>query len=417
MTKIKALDAWEILDSRGRPTIAARITLEDGTTGKASVPSGASTGRAEAHELRDGEKRYRGLGCRRAIDHICGPIAASLVGSSFENQDRLDHRLLELDDTSQKTKLGGNALLATSLAFARAMTNRRGEELFEFFASLLPHQKPRMPALTINLFSGGKHAFGQAAIQDVLVAPKAGTTIADRLAVMYDIYQAAAELVVKRYQVRPLKADEGGLAPPYKDSAEMIALAIEAVDEAGYKLGKDALLAIDLAASHFVTPRGQYELDGRLLSPEQLIETIGTWTDQYPIVSVEDGLGEEDWDHWPMLRRRIAGRALTLADDFTCTNRERIRRAIATNAADALLLKVNQVGTLTEARDSLLAAKEAGWQVSISARSGETEDNWLADLAVGWAGDFIKVGSIAQSERLAKYNRLLEIEHRFGPLL
>jgi enolase len=411
MIKIKWLSAWEILDSRGRPTVAATLTLNDGTAATVSVPSGASTGRAEAKELRDGGKRFQGLGCQKAVTNIRGPMAAALQNESFDGQEQLDSRLLDLDGTPNKSGLGANAILAVSLAFARATAAHQQLELFEYFASLLPSASPRLPALTINLFSGGKHAFGQVAIQDVLVVPRFGLSISERLAQMYDIYQQAAVINRKRYGAPALTADEGGLAPPFANSLEMLETAVEAVRAAGYQLGQEVTLAVDVAASHFVTTDGQYRLDDKTLSPSELIDTVSSWAETYPLVSIEDGLAEDDWDHWPALRRELGDRCLTLADDLTCTNPERIQRAITTRAANALLLKVNQIGTLTEAKQAYLLARSAGWQISISARSGETEDNWLADLAVGWAGDFIKVGSITQSERLAKYNRLLQIEH------
>jgi enolase len=411
MIKINWLDAWEILDSRGRPTVAATLALNDGTTATVSVPSGASTGRAEAKELRDGGKRFQGLGCQKAVTNIRGPIAAALKNESFDGQEQLDNRLLDLDGTPDKSGLGANAILAVSLAFARATAAHQHLELFEYFASLLPSASPRLPALTINLFSGGKHAFGQVAIQDVLVVPLLGSSISERLAQMYDIYQEAASIIRKRYATPALTADEGGLAPPFPDSSEMLETAVEAVQAAGYEPGEEATLAVDVAASHFVTTDGKYNLDDKTLSPSELIDTVSSWAQTYRLASIEDGLAEDDWDHWPALRRKLADHCLTLADDLTCTNPERIQQAIATRAANALLLKVNQIGTLTEAKQAYLLARSAGWQISISARSGETEDNWLADLAVGWAGDFIKVGSITQSERLAKYNRLLQIEH------
>ena len=411
MIKIKSLDAWEILDSRGRPTVAAALTLDDDTRAVVSVPSGASTGRAEAKELRDGEKRFRGLGCHHAVTNVRERIAAALKNEPFDSQDELDRRLLELDGTLDKSRLGANAILAVSLAFARAAAARQHLELFEYFASLLPSASPQLPGLTINLFSGGKHAFGQVAIQDVLVVPKSGSTISESLAQMYDIYQEAAAITRKRYATPALTADEGGLAPPFANSSEMLETAAEAVNAAGYQLGSEVALAIDAAASHFVTADGKYHLDDQVLSASEFIDTVCSWAERYPLVSVEDGLAEEDWGHWPALRQKLDHRSLALADDLTCTNPARIQRAIDTAAANALLLKVNQIGTLTEAREAYLLARSAGWRVSISARSGETEDNWLADLAVGWAGDFIKVGSITQSERLAKYNRLLQIEH------
>jgi enolase len=411
MMKIKTVDAWEILDSRGRPTVAATLTLDDGTAATVSVPSGASTGRAEAKELRDGGTRFRGLGCRRAVTNIQGPIASALKNASFESQEQLDNRLLELDGTPDKSQLGANAILAVSLGFARAAAAQQHLELFAYFASLLPAGAPRLPDLTINLFSGGKHAFGQVAIQDVLVVPRSGTNMLERLAQTYDVYQEAAAIIRKRYSAPALTADEGGLAPPFADSSEMLETAIEAIQAAEYELGTQVALAVDVAASHFVSSGGMYQLDQRSFAPEELIQHISGWVEYYPLVSVEDGLAEEDWSHWPALRQTLDNRCLTLADDLTCTNPARIQRAIETGAANALLLKVNQIGTLTEAKQAYLLARAAGWKVSVSARSGETEDNWLADLAVGWAGDFIKVGSITQSERLAKYNRLLQIEH------
>ena len=419
MIKIEAVDAWEILDSRGRPTVAATMVLEGGTNATVSVPSGASTGRAEAKELRDGGKRFRGLGCQRAVANIRGPIAVALRNESFESQEQLDTRLLELDGTADKSQLGANAILAVSLAFARAAAAQGRMQLLEYFNSLLPTTASRLPALTINLFSGGKHAFGQVAIQDVMVIPKSGSSISDRLAQMYAIYQEAAAIINKRYAAPALTADEGGLAPPFADSSQMLETAVEALQAAGYELGTHVALAVDVAASHFVTDDGLYQLDNRTLSPDELIEIIDTWSRRYHLVSVEDGLAEEDWNHWPALRQKLGDRCLTLADDLTCTNPTRIQKAIESSAANALLLKVNQIGTLTEAKQAYLLAREAGWRISISARSGETEDNWLADLAVGWAGDFIKVGSITQSERLAKYNRLLQIErdHSFNGVL
>jgi enolase 1/2/3 len=411
VSRITQLDALEILDSRGRPTLSVTVGLDNRIVETVSVPSGASTGKAEAKELRDHEKRYRGLGTRKAVANVCGPIAMALVGCDFVDQDALDRALIELDGTPDKSRLGANTIIALSLGFARAIARLERVELFQYFAALL-NEKPTLPRLTVNLFSGGKHAFGQAAIQDVLVVPLEAATIADSLAVVYEVYQSAAELAFRTYGSRALTADEGGLAPPFRRSVEMLESAAEAIKAAGFKLGTDVALAVDVAASHFV--RGEsYYIDGQNLTADALIDLIDRWTKEFPIVSVEDGLAEDDWSNWPKLRMRLAESALTLADDLTCTNPHRIRRAIELDAANALLLKLNQIGTLTEAKEAHSIAREAGWQISISARSGETEDHWLADLAVGWSGDFIKVGSITQSERLAKYNRLLRIERDF----
>lgn len=417
MLTISHLSALEILDSRGRPTLQATCTLADGSAATVSIPSGASTGAAEALELRDGDPaRYRGLGCRRAVAHINHDLHSALAGRAFATQADLDHALLELDGTPNKARLGANALLAISLAFARAAACAFGIPLYQHFADILATPAPgqhaaliTLPRPTINLFSGGKHAGGQVPIQDVLVVPAAARTIDDALAMTWAVFQAAAELCRAQYQVRALTADEGGLAPPFPSADAMLDDAVAAIRAAGYQPGRDVALAVDVAASHFYHA-GRYHLDGELLDSPAMIDRLQTWLARYPIVSLEDGLAEEDWDNWPALRTAIGGRALVLGDDLLCTNPARIRRAQATRAADALLLKVNQIGTLTEAAEACRLARAAGWQVTVSARSGETEDNWLADLAVGWRGDQIKVGSITQSERLAKYNRLLAIE-------
>jgi enolase len=409
MPTIEHISAIEILDSRGRPTVSCRLRLSGCSDVTASVPSGASTGFAEALELRDGDpKRYGGLGCRKAVANINTTVAAALVNHSFHDQQELDQALLKLDSTNNKSRLGANAILAVSIAFARASAAARNLPLYQHFADMIGQPLRTLPRLTMNLFSGGKHAGGQVSIQDVLLVPAAAKSIDEGLAVVYDCYQSAAKLCAKKYNVRALKADEGGLAPPFPDINAMLDDAVEAIRAAGYEPRRDVALAVDVASSHFFD--GAYRLDQRTLDAEGMIGVINAWTRGWPIVSIEDGLAEDDWEHWPALRKAIGERCLVLGDDFLCTNPARIRRAIESNAANALLLKVNQIGTLTEASEALRLARGAGWRVTVSARSGETEDNWLADLAVGWGGDQIKVGSIAQSERLAKYNRLLEIE-------
>jgi enolase len=410
MIKVAGIHAVEVLDSRGRPTLAATIRLEDGVVGTVSIPSGASTGKAEAKELRDHSTRYRGLGCRKAVKNVRGPIANSIAGRAFRDQEELDRCLCELDGTPDKAGLGANAILATSLAFARVSAIHQKLELYEYFSRLLADTKPALPRLSVNLFSGGKHAFGQVAIQDVLLVPGRGTSVSASLEMIYEIYQRAAGIIATRYNERALTADEGGLAPPFSSSVEMLERAAESIESAGYKIGRDVNLAIDVAASHFLQNDGSYRIDNRTLTPDEMIGLLDTWRKDFPLISIEDGLGEDDWEHWPLLRHRLGQETLTLADDLTCTNPQRIEHAIRLQAANALLLKVNQIGTITEAREAYLMARQAGWKVSVSARSGETEDNWLADLATGWAGDFIKVGSITQSERLSKYNRLLTIE-------
>lgn len=410
MPKIERLSGREILDSRGRPTVLATCVLEGGIGASASVPSGASTGSAEAFELRDGDpKRYHRLGCRRAAANIGGVLQGALGERQFTDQGELDRTMIALDGTATKSRIGANAILAVSVAFARAHAKERGIPLYRHFADMLGASANVLPRLTINLFSGGKHAGQQVSVQDVLIIPMSARTIDEVLVSAFDVYQAAADLILRKYGMRLLTADEGGLAPPCRSAEEMLGLAVEAIEQAGYSPGKDIFLGIDVAASHFYQDH-RYHKDGEVLDSAGMIQTVAQWLDRYPILSVEDGLAEDDWENWPKLRRAIGGRALTLGDDLLCTNPVRIRRAVETHACDALLLKVNQIGTLTEALEAYRRARAAGWSVTLSVRSGETEDNWAADLAVGWRADQFKNGSIRQSERLAKYNRLLEIE-------
>ncbi len=414
MTEIKLLSALEILDSRGRPTVQATCRLASGAAGTASVPSGASTGSAEAWELRDGDRsRFRGLGCQKAVAHVNGELHRALAGREFASQPALDHAMLELDGTPNKARLGANAMLAVSLAFARATSCERELPLYALFAEWLGQPAARLPRPTINLFSGGKHAGGQSPLQDVLVVPASARTMSEALAMTFEVYQCAAELIARKYGMRLLRADEGGLAPPFASAEVMLEDAVAAIQAAGLQPGLDVLLAVDVASSQF-HQGGIYHLGAQLLSSDAMREQLARWVATYPIVSLEDGLAEDDWTHWPKLRAQLAGRCLVVGDDFLCTNPARIRRAVAAHAADTLLLKVNQIGTLTEALEARRIAQTAGWRVTVSARSGETEDDWLADLAVGWAGDQIKIGSITQSERLSKYNRLLAIEAATG---
>ncbi len=427
MPIIRRLAAFEMLDSRGRPTVQATCVLEYGK-GTASVPSGASTGSAEALELRDGDpKRYRGLGCRKAVANINGEIHAMLQGQRFSTQAELDAMLLELDGTPNKSRLGANAILAVSLAFARAFAAEHELDLFLYFAALTEYASTPLsrdglylPRPTINLFSGGKHAGAQNSIQDVLVVPISATTMDEALGMTYEVYQCAAELIFRKYGMRALTADEGGLAPNFPSPEAMLEDAVESITRAGFKSGQDVVLAVDVASSQFYHD-GHYQLGDQQLTGEQMIDRLRGWLNAYPIISIEDGMAEEDWEHWTKLVATVAdspsprgGVRSIMGDDLLCTNPLRIQRAIDLNAANALLLKVNQIGTLTEAAEALKLARDAGWRVTVSARSGETEDNWLADLAVGWRADTIKIGSITQSERLAKYNRLLAIEAESG---
>ena len=365
-------------------------------------------------------ERYGGLGCRRAVENIRGEIQAAVAGRTFGTQAELDGFLIDLDGTEHKSRLGANAILAVSLAFARAVAVSARVPLYQHFADILAGEPAgehaplhTLPRPTINLFSGGKHAGAQIPIQDVLVVASAAATIDEALEMTCAVFQAAADLIAEKYGMRVLTADEGGLAPPFAGADAMLQDAVTAIEAAGYAPGSDVALAVDVASSHFYRD-GRYHLDGKALDGAAMRDVVLGWLDRYPIVSIEDGLAEDDWAHWPDLYAGVGKRALVLGDDFLCTNPARIRRAIDAQAADALLLKVNQIGTLTEAAEAYRLARSAGWAVTISARSGETEDNWLGDLSVGWTGDQIKVGSITQSDRLAKYNRLLTIEAETG---
>jgi len=412
MPTIKEVSALEILDSRGRPTVKAYCSFDNGISASASVPSGASTGRAEAHELRDGGEPFNGLGCSKAVNNVNTEINDCLKGRSINSQEELDNILVDLDGTVNKSRLGANAILSVSIAYARAMAMNNNQPLYQYFSELASKPTKHLPRLTINLFSGGKHAGGQVPIQDLLIVPNQQTIMAS-LDCTYRVYQSAADLCLKKYGTRALTADEGGLAPPFGSLKEMFEDAIQAIENAGFTPGKDVMLALDVASSHFYD-NGNYELGDKICDSEGMIAVLSDWVSQYPIVSLEDGLAEEDWDFWPILMQRIGDKCLVLGDDFLCTNPDRIVKASSADAANALLLKVNQIGTLTEALEAYQLARNSEWRVTISARSGETEDDWLADLAVGWQGDQIKIGSITQSERLAKYNRLLEIEKETG---
>jgi enolase len=412
MMAIRRLTALQILDSRGRPTIQATCELVSGVKRSASVPSGASTGAAEAWELRDGDPSYyRGLGCRKAIGFINGEINAALACRSFSDQAEFDDALIELDGTQKKTRLGANSTLAVSLAFARSVSAELKVPLYQHFADVLGKAVKSIPRPFINLFSGGKHAGGQVDVQDVLLVPLAARTIDEALAMTYDVWQTAAELVFRKYGMRTLTADEGGLAPPFPQAEAMLEDAVNSISAAGYVAGREFSIAVDVGSSHFYQNSRYHSGNAGNLTSDEMIRRLIGWVETYPIVSVEDGLSEEDWSNWPELCQSLTGRALVVGDDLLCTNPTRIRRAVEARSANALLLKLNQIGTLTEGAAACTMAQSAGWDVMVSARSGETEDTWLADLAVGWNGDQIKVGSITQSERLAKYNRLLEIEN------
>ncbi|ADB51174.1 phosphopyruvate hydratase [Conexibacter woesei] len=410
---IAELDALEILDSRGRPTVEARITLSDGRAVRASVPSGASTGRHEAVERRDGDPaRYGGRGVRGAVAAIEGEIAAALIGREPE-QRAVDAVLRELDGTQDKSRLGANAILAVSLATARAAALAAGQPLWRHLAR---GGEVTLPRPMVNILSGGLHAGRQLDFQDFLVIPVAAERFGDALEAVVAVHAAMGELLAERGLVT-LKADEGGYGPALADHREALRLLDEAVLRAGFALGEEVAYALDVAATHFHDPAsGSYRLasEGRTLDPAELTAYVAELADEHPIVSVEDPLAEDDWPAWAGLTARLGSRLQVIGDDLFTTSLDRLERGIAERSANAVLVKMNQIGTISETVDVVSRARAAGFTTVISARSGETEDPVLADLAVGLAGGQIKIGSVTQSERLAKYNRLLRIERELG---
>ena len=417
--QITGVDALEVLDSRGHPTVRARVTLSDGSRGEAAVPSGASTGRFEAHELRDGDPaRYGGRGVTRAVGHVRGELARAVLGRQAVDQAGVDAALLAADGSQDKSRLGANALLALSLANARAAALAQGLPLFTWIARLSGGEaRPALPLPMINLFSGGKHAGAQVDFQDFLIVPRGADTLAGALAMTHRVVYAALDLLREELGYQGLVADEGGWAPALPSNEAMLEMACWAIERAGLRPLEDVALAVDVAASHFFRD-GAYHLrvENRALDAGEMVERLVAWRGRYPILSFEDGLAEDDWPAWESLQARLGDRCQILGDDLLVTDVGRIARAVERRAANSVLIKVNQVGTLSEAMQALTAARQAGWTAVVSARSGETEDDWLADLAVGSGAGQIKVGAITRSERLAKYNRLLAIEHDHGDL-
>jgi len=408
-TRVATLHARQILDSRGRPTLEAEITLRDGTTARASVPSGASTGKAEAVELRDGGAEWAGLGVSRAVANVTGEIARLVEGHDVLDQSGIDAAMRGADGTPNLARLGGNATLAVSLAAARAAAAARRQPLYRHIAELAGVD-PTMPLPMVNILSGGLHAGRGMDVQDFLVIPVGAGSYSEALNWICRVRDAAAKLSADR-GLPTLLADEGGLSPGFEESSEALQLMVEAFEEAGLRPGEDVAIALDIASSSLVDADGRYPFPrlGRTYSAAEMIEQQADWIARFPIVSIEDGLGEDDWANWPAMTRRI-GNVQLVGDDLFATQPDRIQRAIDAGAANAALIKVNQNGTLSGTLDAIRTARVAGYATVISARSGETEDDFLADLAVGVAGGQIKIGSVRNSERQSKYNQLLRIE-------
>jgi len=410
MRAISAIRAREILDSRGIPTVECDVQLIDGSTGTAAVPSGASTGRHEALELRDRDNpRYRGLGVQQAVanvNEVLGPVVTRLDAT---DQNDIDRHLRDADGTPQKSNLGANAVLAVSLAVSRAAAASKGVPLYRHIAHLAGVDEPTLPRPMINLISGGAHARGGVSIQDVLLIPTAANSFSEALEVVWEAYRRVEDRILAAGHP-PLVADEGGWAPPLRDSTEAIEWVADALDG----LPATPRPALDVAASEFVQGAATYTLDGEILDVLAMIERLVEWVDRFNICSIEDGLEQDDWGGWTILTKRLGSRCQILGDDLFATSPDRIDRGIRESAGNAVLIKPNQIGTLTETLNAITAAKAGGFRTVVSARSGETEDPYVADLAVGSAAGQLKVGSVSRSSRLSKWNRILRIQEELG---
>lgn len=406
--EITGVRAWEALDSRGRPTVAARVDLAGGGRGRVVVPSGASTGRHEAVELRDGGSRYAGKGVRAAVGAVNDVLGPRVSGMDAADRWAVDAVLEEVDGRDDLSRLGSNAALAVSLSVIVAAADGRREPLWRFLGGERPALLP-MPM--VNILSGGAHADGAIDLQDVLVVPLAAPTFADAIEWVDRVRRASARMLEEHGGWSALVADEGGLAARLPSNESGLALVARAVESAGFALGEEVALAVDVAASELLDTDGRLRLtaDDARLDASAWLEQIATWRERYGVVSVEDPFGEDDWDSWSVARRRMDGTQL-LGDDLFATHLARLERGIADDAATAVLVKVNQAGTVSRAEGVLRRAHEVGLATVVSARSGDTEDTWLADLAVGWHAGQIKVGSLMRSERTSKWNRLLELE-------
>ena len=404
---IERVFAWEALDSRGTPTVACAVTVAGGAEGVATVPSGASTGTHEAYERRDGGERLAGRGVRAAVAAVNDEIGAALRGADALEQEVIDTLLRELDGTASLARLGANAVLAVSVACAVAAAKGRQLPLWR---SLAPDRPPLLPLPMVNVLSGGAHAGGLVDVQDVLVVPVGATSFAEAIGWAARVRAATAAVLRERGHDTSLVADEGGLAAPLRSNREAVEVVAAGIERSGLEPGEQAALAVDVAATQLLG-EGRYHLacEGRSLAGAELVFELRSWCDAFPIVSLEDPLAEDDTAGWHLAGRRL-GRLQLLGDDLFATSPARLEEGIATGLANAVLVKPNQVGTLTEARRVLERAREAGYATVLSARSGETEDAWLADLAVGWRTGQLKVGSTTRSERTAKWNRLLRIE-------
>jgi enolase len=416
LSTIARVVAREILDSRGNPTIEVDVVLSDGSLGRASVPSGASTGSNEAVELRDGDQsRYGGLGVLKAVENVVERIAPALrqLGDSALDQEAVDRALIDLDGTPDKSNLGANAILGASLAVARAAAQSAGKPLYAY----LSHGSPvTLPVPMFNILNGGRHAEGSTDIQEFMVVPAGFETFSRSVQAGAEVFHALGR-ILRDAGLSTTVGDEGGFAPSVSSNREALELVVRAIEGAGYTPGEQCFIALDVAASELVAEDGRYSLprDGETLSAQELIDRYRGWVREYPIISIEDGMGEDDWAGWSRMTSGLGSAVQLVGDDLYTTNPRLIQRGIESKASNALLVKLNQIGTVTETLEAVRMAKDAGWGTVISHRSGETEDTTVADLAVATAAGQIKAGAPSRGERTAKYNRLLRIEEELGP--
>ncbi len=413
METIEAIFAREILDSRGNPTVEVELELSDGSSGRAAVPSGASTGRYEAVELRDkGRKRYNGKGVNQAVDNVNRIIAPALIGMDATDQRLIDKTLIELDGTPNKARLGANAILGASLAVARAAADSLFLPLYRYIGGT---NACRLPMPMMNILNGGLHAANNMDIQEFMIMPIGGKTFREALRIGVEVFHALAG-VLKENGFSTAVGDEGGFAPDLKSDEQAIEMVLAGINKAGYRPSDDVVLALDPASSSFYKGGKYvfYKSDQSVRNGAQMIDFYAEWVNRFPIYSIEDGLDENDWKHWKTMTERLGDRIQIVGDDLFVTNTKRIARGIREKSANAVLIKLNQIGTLTETLEAVQMAHRAGWNAIISHRSGETEDTFIADLAVATGTGQIKTGSLSRSERICKYNQLLRIEEDLG---
>lgn len=414
MTAIEQVFAREILDSRGNPTVSVQVVLESGAFGVAAVPSGASTGIHESLELRDGDqKRYGGKGVLQAVANVNGPIADALDGVDARDQVVVDKVMIDLDGTSNKSKLGANAILGVSLAVAKAAADAANLPLYQYLGGVFG---TTLPVPMMNILNGGKHAEDSTDLQEFMVMPSGAPSFSEAVRWGAETYHAL-KAVLKGHGYRTGIGDEGGFAPSLRANEEAIEVILEAIERAGYRPGKDIFIALDPAASEiYDTERQVYVLakEGRDLTGAEMVDFYADWVEKYPIISIEDGLAEDDWDSFTLMTQRLGEKLQVVGDDLLVTNVERLSKGIEIGAANSILIKLNQIGSLTETLAAIEMAKRAGWTAVVSHRSGETEDTTIADLAVATNAGQIKTGAPCRSDRVAKYNRLIEIEQELG---